>query len=67
MLAIVRLLFCVLRTSGVRMDRDRVPSGEGKNKLLGAIAFAGTATFRSGRSRSARNDWGECSSRSAPG
>src|ERR1039457_3397621 len=37
LLAVVRLLFCVFRISGVRLDGDRVPSGEGKTKLLGAI------------------------------
>ena len=43
LLAIVRLLFCVLRISGVRLDGDRVPSGDGKTKLLGAIEQARTS------------------------
>ena len=43
LLAIVRLLFCVFRISGVRLDGDRVPSGEGKTKLLGAIEHARTS------------------------
>ena len=43
LLAVVRLLFCVFRISGVRLDGDRVPSGEGKTKLLGAIEHARTS------------------------
>jgi len=43
LLAIVRLLFCVFRISGVRLDGDRVPSGDGKTKLLGAIDHAQTS------------------------
>jgi hypothetical protein len=43
LLAIVRLLFCVFRISGVRLDGDRVPSGEGKTKLLSAIQHARTS------------------------
>lgn len=44
LLAIVRLLFCVFRISGVRLDGDRVPSGEGKTKLLSAIPASKTST-----------------------
>jgi hypothetical protein len=40
LLAIVGLLFCVLRISGVRLNGARVLSGDGKTKLLGAIAHA---------------------------
>jgi transposase InsO family protein len=43
LLAVVRLLFCVFRISGLRLDGDRVPSGEGKTKLLGAIEHARTS------------------------
>jgi hypothetical protein len=43
LLAIVRLLFCVFRISGVRLDGDRVPSGEGKTKLLSAIEHTRTS------------------------
>ena len=43
LLAIVRLLFCVLRISRVRLDGDRVPSCDGKTKLLGAIEYARTS------------------------
>ena len=34
---------CVFRISGVRLDGDRVPSGEGKTKLLSAIEHARTS------------------------
>jgi hypothetical protein len=43
LLAIERLMFCVFRISGVRLDGDRVPSGEGKTKLLSAIEHARTS------------------------
>ena len=43
LLAIVRLLFSVLRISGVRLDGDHVPYADDKTKLLGAIEHARTS------------------------
>jgi len=43
LLAIVRLLFSVIRISGVRLDGDRVPHADDKTKLLGAIEHARTS------------------------
>jgi len=43
LLAIVRLLFSVIRISGVRLDGDRVPHADDKTKLLGVIEHARTS------------------------
>jgi hypothetical protein len=44
LLAIVRLLFCVLRISGVRLDGDRVPSGDGKTNYWARSSTPGPAS-----------------------